>query len=64
MNDNYVYARIGKGRKRHIFRKLLGMNHPFGASLCGMVCGGHSPFEIHDESDCAACLKKMERIRR
>ena len=61
MNNNYVYARIGKGSKRHIVHRAQ-----FDAGCEYAICGmGGELFQDYSDTDvCAACLKKLERIRR
>jgi len=65
MNSNYVYVRIvyvriGKGRKRHIMHRAqfeAGCEY----AICGM--GGKLFQDDSDTAVCAACLKKLSRIR-
>lgn len=66
MNNNYVYARIGKGRKRHIVHRSRFIGHfktraGYGYAICGM--GGDLYRDDSDAKVCAACLKKLERMK-
>lgn len=66
MNDNYVYVRIGKGLKRHIMRRVqfdacFEFGSGWGYAICGM--GGELFEDDSDTAVCAACLKKLERMK-